>query len=85
MLDDLLRFLSTHGEANVAWEIIGAHQPGEVVTFEIKFYELGFVLARETLFKNGFNDSDAMTGVKNTIALINSDNILLVLLRKCSF
>lgn len=85
MLDDLLRFQSAHRKANVAWEVIGAHQPSEVVTFEIKFYELGFILARKTLFKNGFNDSDTMTGMKNAITLINSDNILLVLLRKCSF
>lgn len=69
----------THNTANIARYSVSAHQPGEAIAFEIEFGKFGFAFTRKTLIANIFNDTDTMSGMINTITLINSDNILLIL------
>ncbi|WP_348645614.1 hypothetical protein [Marinobacter sp. S6332] len=79
MINDLFCLFGTHWHANRAGDVASAHQPSEIVTLEIEFNELGFVFAKKALFANRFNNTDAVPGVINAVTLINSDDVLLVL------
>lgn len=78
MVNNLFCFLGAHWNTNGAGYIVSTHEPGEIVAFEIEFHKLGFVFAKKTFFANIFNDADTMTGMINTITLLDSDNVLLV-------
>src|SRR5690554_3590383 len=44
MVDDFFCLFGIHGAANVAWHIIGTHQPGEVITREVELDKLNLAV-----------------------------------------
>ncbi|WP_417501854.1 hypothetical protein [Marinobacter sp.] len=85
MANELFCLFGAHWHANCARDVTSAHQPSEIVTLEIELDELGFVFAKKALFANRFNYTDAMPRMINAVTLINSDDVLLVLVVESIF